>query len=261
MLIPGAEPFLFPGGSTGCLLVHGFTATPNVMRWLGEHLAREGHTVMGIRLPGHATTPFDMVQTRWQDWAAAMYDAWHMMQNMTRRVFLLGHSTGGALSLLLAANRPVAGVVGMSTLTRIPPDPRMRPLRYLPLAVRLYLLRAYSRVRPLVAKGPPDWVDQQALQSYITYPDTPLRAVSELRTLLLRVRASLDQVRAPVLLIHSKNDSYIPYQDSEYIYNSLGSREKDLLLVENSGHILPMDGERERVFEAASRFIQQTITS
>ena len=61
LLLPGGEPFFLPGGSTGCLLIHGFTASPQEMRRLGEHLAGEGHTVLGLRLPGHASTPPDML--------------------------------------------------------------------------------------------------------------------------------------------------------------------------------------------------------
>lgn len=37
-LVPGGEPFFFPGGSTGCLLLHGFTVMPQEMLWLGEDL-------------------------------------------------------------------------------------------------------------------------------------------------------------------------------------------------------------------------------
>ena len=42
LIVPGAEPFFFgvpPGDRVGCLLLHGFTAMPEEMRWLGESLA------------------------------------------------------------------------------------------------------------------------------------------------------------------------------------------------------------------------------
>ena len=40
--MPGAEPFYFKGTAAGCLLLHGFTATPQELRGLGEHLAARG---------------------------------------------------------------------------------------------------------------------------------------------------------------------------------------------------------------------------
>ena len=70
LLIPTAEPFLFPRGPVGVLLIHGFTGTPKEMRWMGEYLANQGFTTLGIRLVGHATDPQDMLRVRWRDWAS-----------------------------------------------------------------------------------------------------------------------------------------------------------------------------------------------
>ena len=65
-IIPTAEPFFFPGqgenARIGCLVTHGFTGAPKEMRWLGEYLHRQGYTVCGMRLAGHATRPADMVR-------------------------------------------------------------------------------------------------------------------------------------------------------------------------------------------------------
>src|SRR3974377_2317290 len=76
---PPAEPFFFPGGPTGCLLVHGFTGAPKEMRWLGEYLAGQGHTVLGVRLAAHATRPEDMHRASWQDWVASVEDGWNLL--------------------------------------------------------------------------------------------------------------------------------------------------------------------------------------
>jgi len=56
-IVPNSEPFFFPGGQTGCLLMHGFTAMPEEMQPLGEFLASGGYSVLGMRLAGHATPP------------------------------------------------------------------------------------------------------------------------------------------------------------------------------------------------------------
>jgi carboxylesterase len=257
--IPGAEPYLLKGGRVGCVLTHGFTATPHVMRWLGEHLHAQGHTVLGVRLAGHATHPLDMVRSRWKDWLVSVEEGYQLLRESCEHIFLIGHSTGGALSFLLASRVPTAGVVGISTLYNLPTDRRLRPLRLLPFALRLKLIQAVSQIRPFAAKGPPNWHDKRAQKAYIAYPDTPLRSVVELRLMLLQMRVSLDQVRAPALLLHSKNDLFISYHDSEAILHSLGSRVKDLKLYENSGHILPMETDREAVYRDISDFIEKML--
>ncbi len=256
---PPPTPFLFPGGPVGCLLLHGFTATPNVMRWMGEYLAREGHTVMGVRLPGHGTHPRDLTRVRWQDWMHTVEDGYHMLRSACQHVFVIGHSTGGALALLLAAKLPLQGVVGLSTLIKIPDEARFRTIRRLPYAVRMKIFRLYSRVKPFLAKGPPHWYDTQAQQAYITYPVNPFHAVLELRLLLEEMSLRLPAVTAPVLLIHSRGDRFVRPFNAERILQKLGSPRKEILWVEKSGHILPMDAERERAFAAIASFIREEI--
>jgi carboxylesterase len=56
-IVPDSEPFFLPGGTTGCLLLHGFTAMPGEMRQFGEHLAEKGFTVLGVRLAGLPCIP------------------------------------------------------------------------------------------------------------------------------------------------------------------------------------------------------------
>ena len=46
--------FLLPGGPTGILLLHGFTATTVEMRYLAEELHRRGYTVSAPCCPATA---------------------------------------------------------------------------------------------------------------------------------------------------------------------------------------------------------------
>lgn len=51
-------------------MIHGFTGSPASIRPIGEWLAAQGLSVLGVRLPGHGTSPDDLASTRWTDWAA-----------------------------------------------------------------------------------------------------------------------------------------------------------------------------------------------
>ena len=171
-IIPTAEPFFFPGDETGCLLVHGLTGAPKEMRWLGEYLASQGRSVLGVRLAGHATKPEDLPRTRWVDWLACVEDGWHMLSGCTQRICVIGLSLGGILSLRFAAQFPVAGVVSMSAPHHLPADPR------------LPYIRALSRVQPWITKGLSDWHDLEAKRVHVEYPAYSTRAMAELCDLL-----------------------------------------------------------------------------
>lgn len=244
-LIPTAEPFFFPGDRTGCLLVHGFTGTPKEMRWLGEYLAGQGHTVLGVRLVGHATQPQDMLRVRWPDWVASVEDGWHMLSGCTDRVVIMGLSMGGILALLFATQYPVAGVVAMSTPHHLPSDPRLPYIKLL------------SHIQPSIAKDVPDWRDPEVIQQHVDYPEYPTCGLAELRDLVAEMRTLLPKVTAPTLLIYSKGDGSIRAEDHhmEQIFASLGSRDKQSLWVENSGHVITEDAAREEVFQAIAGFV------
>ncbi len=245
LLLPGGEPFFLPGGSTGCLLIHGFTASPQEMRRLGEHLAGEGHTVLGLRLPGHASAPSDMLRVRWIDWYAAVLDGAFLLRGMCSRLVPVGLSLGGALALRLAAEQPVAAVVALSTPYRQPSDRRLAMLRHLTWIVRFW------------PKGPPDWRDPQAQAERVAYPAYPLRAVAEVEAALAAMRAGLARIRAPVLLMHSAEDDFVPPDNMQRIAGAIASGRVETALVTNSNHILTCDAAREVVFERVSAFISR----
>jgi carboxylesterase len=244
---PHAEPFFIPGGKIGCLLVHGFTGTPNEMRWLGKALGQEGHTVLGVRLFGHGTQSEDMIRSRWWDWLASVEDGYHLLSGFTEKIIILGLSMGGILSLIFSARYPVAGVVAMSTPHHLPNDPR------LPYA------KLISMFVPFISKGPPDWHDQDAYKKQICYPKDPTRCFTELMLLIGEMQRSLPGISAPALLINSRGDQTVKVEDQhqELIYAALGSQDKSTMWVENSGHVITSDAERLQVFQACMDFIDR----
>ncbi len=250
MLIPGGEPFFYPaGGDVGCLLTHGFTGAPEEMRWMGEYLRNQGITALGVRLFGHATQPADMNRARQRDWLASVEDGYHMLSSQVSKMFMVGLSTGGALSLIMARDFPVSGVIVMSTPIQFP-DKRVRQLRpVVPLVSRVWRFAAQN--------GESDWHDKEAEQANVHYPVFPVRATAELSDLLDEMRGTLDQMTVPALLIYARGDGAIPPDSGQAMYDALGSADKELLWLTESGHNIPMDASRHQAFEAATEFIRR----
>lgn len=222
---------------------------------MGEYLAAQGYSILGIRLAGHATRPEDMLRIRWQDWQASVEDGWHVLNGAigSGPIFLIGLSMGGILSLLFASSHspahcPVAGVIAMSTPYALRPDWRLPHIKLL------------SRIIPTVPKGPPDWRNIEAAAGHIDYPYYPTRAIAELRDLLAEMRKALPMVSAPTLLIHSRQDqgggSFDP-DSMQKIYERLGSQHKQMLWVEDSGHVVTREPQRDLIFQAAADFISR----
>ncbi len=245
-LMQTAEPFLFKGDDLGFLLIHGFTGTPKEMRLLGEYLSKQGHTALGIRLPGHATRIEDMRRARWQDWAAAVEDGVAMLRSCCSKVVSVGLSMGGALSMYAAANFSLDAAVAISA-------PYAVDDKHLPL------LRPLSIVKPYVSKGSSDMKDAEQAAGHANYTLYPTRSIIELDRLLKATRNTLPYISIPVLLIHSKADQGVPIRNLDRYYKKIGSNQKTKVVLEKSGHVVTEDIEREVAFRAISDFVKKVI--
>ena len=251
-IIPTAEPFFFLGdpAKPACLLIHGFTGTPKEMRWMGEYLHQQGYTCLGMRLAGHATDPEDMIRSRWTDWVASVEDGYHLLCGVTDQIFLIGLSMGGDLALLTSTRLNVKGVIAMSTPSRLPEDYPIWLLKLISL-----VLRYRPKSKELPGSG---WFDQDAYKDHVSYPKNPIRSAAELKKLIFETRLALPKVKAPVLVMHSNDETYILHNNMEEIYNGLiNTSDKTKLSITGSGHVLPRDASREEVFQSADEFIQR----
>ena len=221
---------------------------------MGEYLNQYGHTCLGIRLAGHATTPEDMIRSRWTDWTASVEDGYRLLCGLNKDIFLIGLTMGGILSLLMSTRLNVRGVVAMSTPSRLPKDYPTWLLQF---------LSRFIKYRPKTKEAPGSgWFDKTAYQAHIAYPQNPVRSVAELKKLTLEMRAALPRVQVPVLLMHSKDERYVLSEHMEEIYAGLNNvSDKTKLYISGSGHNLPRDASREQVFKTALAFIQRIHNS
>ena len=246
------KPFLLPGGRVGCLLIHGTTGTPKEMRWLGEYLAEKGYSVLGCRLFGHATDQKDLLRARWYDWHTSVEDAYHILSGICDEIFIAGISLGGLLAIHFASQFPVSGLITYSAPYSMPEK----------LAVILRpVLPLLSTVWHFFPKGEPDWHDIELHKDHLEYPAYPIRVATELHRLIDVVQKDLPNITVPVLIIHSIKDATVPYQHAEKIHETIGSRDRELLWLENSGHNMTRDSERDKVFHATAAFIQRLSTN
>ena len=224
---------------------------------MGEYLNEQGYTCLGVRLYGHATTPDDMIHSRWTDWTASVEDGYNLLRGMTDRIFLAGLSMGGVLSLLMSTRLDVTGVIAMATPYTMPRDPK----NYSPEFIKFY--SRFVKFMPKSGEVPgASWFDKEAFKDHISYPQNPVRSVAELKLLLGEMQKSLPEIRKPVLLIHSKDDPYVPPENMEKIHAGLiHASDKTKLLVTGSGHVVTRDAARHQVFEAARDFIKRIESS
>ena len=93
------RPEVSPVG--GVLLLHGMSDSPYSLRALGEALHARGYQVVGLRLPGHGTSPSGLRTISVPDMAAAVRLAVdHLATGLEGKpIHIIGYSTGATLAL------------------------------------------------------------------------------------------------------------------------------------------------------------------
>lgn len=249
-----AEPFFFTGNRVGCLLIHGFTGTPYEMRELGQRLSAQGYTVAGPVLAGHATCLADMAETRWTDWYASITTAYDRLCNQCESVFAIGLSLGGLLALHLAAHEPVKGVVAISTPFRVD-NPLIGPLRAVPFLTKFI---------PYLRKNPKDddTRDPEVRRKHPAYDSNPTRcAASLILDLIPHVEKELGKIRAPALLMQSRDDRTIAPDSVDRFNERIGSAERRIVWLKNSGHLVLEDYAKDQAFAEILHFVAAHLPS
>lgn len=227
------EPFLLLPENhkgLGIVLTHGFLASPAEVREFGHKLAALGYPVIGPRLKGHGTSPWDLRECNWRDWLFSVERAYRIMGHHVDRICLVGFSTGGALSLRLAADQPdsLVGVAGISVPIRF----RNRNMIFVPVMHHANrFVRWASSYEGVMPFRPND-----SEHPHINYHSMPLRGLFELRQLVDDVEARLQDVHCPVKLYQGTEDKVVDPKSADIMMKKLGTTKKELVMIPSERH-------------------------
>jgi carboxylesterase len=243
-IISGCEPIYLEGNHIGCLLLHGFTSSPFEMRLLGAHLQKKKYTIHIPLLPGHGISPKNLKSCLWYDWYNCAKNELFQLRKKCNKVFVVGLSMGGTLALHLTSHYEVDGVAALA------------PGLYLknklaPLAHFLYPLLPYKQNF--------SGSDISTNEKTLTYNKIPLKSISELLKLFKHLENDLHDIYAPAMIIYSKSDHVIHSKSAIRIYDKISSKDKRILELKNSYHILTLDIEKEKVFNEVANFIKRLV--
>lgn len=243
-MIDGGQPFFIGGNDTGVLLIHGFTGLPVELLLLGEHLNRQGFTVLAPRLAGHGTTERDLMRTTRDDWLNSVLDGLSILRGACKKIFVVGHSMGGLLALKVSTLIEVDKLVTLAAPIFIDDGLGLKnlpPREFCSDACIVQPRRKLLDVPPAVNN---------------VYEKTPLVSVHELVALIDDVKKLLPTITAPILIMHGEEDHTAQPRSARYIMDNVGSKVKRVATVPNCGHLLPLAEERDFVFDVATDFLR-----
>ncbi len=257
----GAEPGDFGPAEApnAALFIHGFTGCGNNFEELPQRVAAAGWHACVMLLPGHGTYPASYEQVSADDLLNAVLDETRALLAGHDKVVLIGHSLGGALATLVAAQLPE-----LSGLVLGAPYFAITPRWFYGCAPETWM-----RLGPRLTRWIHSPADRQAVfrreisTSIVSYAWIPTKAaVTAMGVAAQSSRWEIGaRIAQPVLLLHGRWDGVTSPDASVRVVNGMASDNKRIVLYDNSNHILFWDYEREAITEEVLQFLNRLAIS
>lgn len=276
-------------------LIHGVTGTPAEMFYLAREMARKnGWDIYTTTLPGHCTRLRDLVKTNEQDWRAHVQMQLSFARDRYEYVFVAGLSAGALLALEASTVIHVDGVGVLSPTfvydgwntpwydailpfsMKVVPLPLQHLLFHIdgpPFGIKDEELQsvvreAYSPVAILREWMNDWWAQRKATNGAVPpipsaatkgYPIFPLRTLTEIDRLIVRVRAQLSEVTAPTMILQASDDDMTSPRNASIVFDEISSEDKQLVLLDDCYHVITVDKQKEVVAENLGKFFLRQL--
>lgn len=277
----GAEPIFLKGTSGRALIgLHGLTGSPDDLREWAQVFHHLGDTISVPLLPGHGTTPEDLLHIDWETWVSAVRDEIHRMRKTHGVVVLVGSSMGATIALQLANEeaRPEGEEQWIDEDNEDETHRRRkqavfsstRPLvdaivlASVPLVFRYHFFHRLSLpimklFTPMIAKrGNGDFTDPAFGESRVHYDKIPLAAIQELWRGNARVRADR-QSRCPVLVLHGDQDRVNAMRGARWVRRHVKAPWLWYKEYRGTAHHILADARRHDAYRDIGDFLDEVI--
>ncbi len=247
--LEGGDFFLKSRSDVLIILLHGFTATTVEVRPLAEALHLQGISVAAPLLPGHNTTPEDLNSRKWYEWTNTVSKLLDTHSGSYSHIFIGGESMGGLVTLYLASKFPqIKGLLLYSPAISIK---------------NIHLSGMIRFFKKFIAKRnfEPDDIVKEGEFPWKGYRVNPTSAAYQVYKLQKEVRKRLALIHQPTIIFQGKLDTTIDASGARLIYSEISSLNKELIILENSGHCVVLEKEHKFVFEKSIEFINKQLTA
>lgn len=250
--------FELGSGSNYVILIHGYPESPYNIQLLGEYLAANDFHVFGPLLPGFGKDyEYLHKHSDWREWIKAIDDLIEEIKAKgSQNIFISGISMGGFITLYSAINHPeIKAIASMCGPVYV-----KGALKYIVPIVRIFTKYVKSaEIGEEYVMDPEVQQDPILLELNKRHNKVVLKGVSSELKLMKMVKKNLKRITQPILICQGRKDKTVPPETPQYIYDHVSSQDKTIKWYENSGHVLTLDYDKDKLFEDIATFFKKYI--
>lgn len=225
----------------GCLCIHGFTGSPFEVAPLAKFLKENTNWLVEMpTLPGHGGELGRLKGVAYQEWIREAEQSLQGMLVKCSTVYLVGFSMGGVISGYLAAKYPVKKLVLLSAAAYY-----VNPKQLL------------LDLKEMATEGMRGTLNSNEL--YLRYrkkiKETPITATLQFQKLVKELKPNFARIEVPTLIVQGELDGIVPKKSASYLYKTIPSKERELIYLPKSKHLVCHDQDKDQLFAAVERFL------
>ncbi|MCJ8327751.1 MAG: alpha/beta fold hydrolase [Campylobacterales bacterium] len=228
------EPYILSANSNICVIaLHGFASSPSEVKQIAQYLNNKNINVYAPRLKGHGTIPSDLKDVLWKDWYDSLSRAITIATLKYKKVYLLGFSTGGLLTLLSTKKtyKEYKGIISINAALNLQ-DVRVKTL-----------IPAVSVWNDLVdsfdaKEYQKEYVKNNAQNPEINYNKHYIKSITQLKELMNITKNNLENIKTPILIIQSSNDPVVNPSSAYELYEGIKDKNKILKIIDSKYHVI-----------------------
>lgn len=237
----------------GIVFQHGFIGSNIDFLYIANHFASSNFRVVLPLLPGHGVNADSIHPTCYLDWIEKHAKSIEFLRHERedRKIFLVGHSLGGCLSLIQAARRDdIAGVITIAGVVKY-----FSFLHFLAKILGKTMGERKVKYRKFKFHDKRLFSNPYIKRIETNFHRITLKTLMEAINLIEEADKALPQIKQPILVIHSKKDRTVPFFNAKRILKRVKSASKRLVSLDQSHHIVVADTDKDRVIYEINTFI------
>lgn len=228
----------------GCLIIHGYTGGPYEVHPLVKYLKENTDWYINVPvLPGHGKE-LALENVSYEVWIEAAEDALKQMLEKCEEVYVIGFSMGGMIAAYLTAQYDIDRLVLLATARKY---------------ISFRHLSGY--IGELIGDRFRGRLHENKLYSHYKSKmgTVPFKASIEFMRLVNQTKQYLSEIQSPVLIAQGQKDMIVPAKSAYYLDKEIGSEHKEVILFEQSNHLICLGSDREVLNRKILTFLSQDL--
>ena len=247
---------LWKGNKNLLLMVHGFSGYPENLSYLAKKIHAElKYSIKIPRLKGHKKPLEEFKDTTGEEWIEQLKKIIKENEKKYEQIYLLGFSMGTLLATILVSEYNL-----FEKLILVAPPFKFPFKKEILLGLAPYFkpFKKYHYKRVDENNGNYNLNDESMRRKYpVVHEKDPIESIIEFNKIRKIALNKIGNIDIKTLAILSKKDRIAVFKNYKFLKNNVKDSIIEYLILEKSGHMIPIDYERDEVAKKIIKFINE----